>query len=300
MTSLIIRNSILKFDTGCFRENKIREAIDNFIQNILNSDKFTNDQKKIIKESSFEINVVGDRNGTIYGYSFVWISSKELYHLLAGNNIDSTPYIIKVVNAEYKPLYDIDISKLDEIDFTQGEYNKKYLEWCNSDSKKWSNDIECFKEELREINEENKYLEIKERLLPYPEVDGEQIKVSEGYVLDQDTNEYNLTKLRSEIKDWITEDMLISSFQKFNTDPNIYTDDKNNKFKYPKISIFNNRDFKTNRNLRIAIVQFSKDSNYKSDASFAKLMRQQTKFTHPETGEIVSCFFSFWKNNLDS
>jgi hypothetical protein len=297
MNSLLKGTSVLKFDTYEFDENKIREAINNFKKEVSESEIISKEDKNIISATEFEINVVGDRLGTLYRYSFVWVGSKELYYLLAGKKVDGSIFLTKMINVEYKPVYNIDVSDIDNIDFTKGEAHKAYLDWCDNDTKRWGNDIEDFKQYLEELEEENKYVEVEDRLFHYPQVDNKCLKVHEGLVLEQNTREYNLTKLRAEIDVWVTEEMLLTAFSKFNTDPKIYRDYKTNTpYKYPLISIFIPKDNKF-KNKKIAIIQFSKSKEHSTDASFAKLMRRQTKFFNPQTNTISNSFFSFWKNN---
>jgi len=298
MNSLLSGTSVLKFDTYDLEEDKIRDAINNFKQEILNSNIISKENKKIISKTDFEINVVSDRLGTLYGYSFVYVGSKELYYLLMGKNIDGSPFIIKMVNPEYIPAYNINVNNMDNIDFTKDEAYKAYLHWCDNDTKRWSNDVFYFKQYLRELEEENKYIEIEDRLFPYPQINNRCLNVHEGLVLEQNTREYNLTKLRAEIDIWVTEEMLLKAFSKFNSDPKNYRDHKTNMiYKYPLISIFTPKDVKF-KNKKIAIIQFSKAKECSSDASFAKLMRRQTKFVNPYNNTVSNSFFSFWKNNF--
>ena len=295
--SFLKGTTILKFDTYNLMENKIGEAINNFIQNVLNSDQVSNETKTIISQSQFEINVVGDRLGTLYKYSFIWVSSKELYYLLAGKKADGSIHTSKMINPEYKPAFNIDISNFDNIDFTKGEANKAYMYWCDNDTKRWGNDVSYFKDYLEQLERENKFLEVEDRLFPFPNIDGQYLKVDEGHILEQNTNEYNLTKLRAEIDNWVTEEMLYNAFNKFNTDPKVYHNYKTgSSYTYPLISIFSSKESK-NKNKKIAIIQFSKAKEYITDASFAKLMRRHVKFFNYETQSVSSSFFSYWKNN---
>lgn len=52
--------------------------------------------------SQIRVNVVQRDNGQMMGYAYVWVTNKEVYHALIGNNIDGTPRIRNIRDPHWK------------------------------------------------------------------------------------------------------------------------------------------------------------------------------------------------------
>jgi hypothetical protein len=282
-----VGTSILKIVTAKYPEEVIRQSINNYIDEILASEKsISQNDKNIITNSKIEINIVKDRQGSGYGFSFIWVSSKE-YYLLLGKELDGSDFEIKIINPEYTPAYNLDITNLDNIDFTTGDAKKYYMNWCEGDTKNWANSIHSFKEYLVE-EQESKYITTSVRKYPYPKSDDYYFEITEGKAFLQESNNYDITKLKGEVEDWVTDEILHEYFDKFNTDNQFYTDyRKKTSYQYPIINTFKNP-----KNKKIAVIQFSKSADHITDASFAKLMRKKTTFTRENLNS--ESYFNFW------
>jgi len=235
---------------------------------------------KDFTKSSFEVNVVKNKDGKKFGHTYVWIEDLHFYNALLGLDFDGTELVEWVDDENWKPPE----KSYDEAMEEAGD------DWCAWDDieklykrpkKKISLEplialpaIKYTSSQLEEINHESEFgfMEI------FP------IKISHK------TGKLN-SLFTNDLPSWVSEELLLNYFKKFERDTIVHIDKKTNKkFTYPIVKIKSKKDIRDIR--RFATITFS--SLHPNTASFLINIVKRVKFEKDGKNQLL--FFSQSKN----
>jgi hypothetical protein len=236
----------------------------------------TKNYDKDFTTSSFEVNVVKNKDGKKFGHTYVWVEDLHFFHALIGLDFDGTQLIEWVEDKDWEPPE----KPMDEAMEEAGD------DWCAWDDiersyKRPKKKIEleplvtlpaikytC--SQLEEINHESQYgfMEI------FP------IKIT------QRIGKLNVL-FTNDIPEWVNEELLFSYFHKFEKDKLKHQDKKSRKyFQYPIVKIKSKKDFRGFR--RFGTITFS--SLYPNTVSFLINVVKRVDFTDGKNTALL--FFS--------
>lgn len=217
----ISENGYLFIQSGILNEDQIEKCIKDAVSYL--SETYQLD----FKNFKYIINVVCNREGKKFGHTYVWVNDDRVYYALIGRNLDGTFRFEEVPDEDWtEPEEDYDEAieaacgdwgdeaEIDER-YTRPMIRKKLEPLVTLPAIKYTEDQEI------EINNASKFgfLEIFET------------KITEKI------GKLN-TLFSSNIPDWVTEEILLGIFKKFNKDDIVYTEKKSKKkFTYPIVKI---------------------------------------------------------------
>ena len=254
--SKITKDRFLKVDSGLLNHRQISSVITNYIKQLsLLEPK--------LATCDFFINVVEDKEGTKFGFSYLWVSNIMVYNALLGNNFDSSERFEMVEDMDWEePERDyFDAMKeaedsgewglmgMVEDQYTRPKIKKKLSPLFKNVIVKYS------KEQIQKSNEDHKIIEFEKLHVTYT---GKKLNSLYSTCVPM----------------WVTKEMIYNFFEKFIQDKKNYKDKEKKEFKYPIVNI--NED-KTNKwsktDSNIIKVSFS---NYDKNIAFflSKLFRK--------------------------
>lgn len=122
---------------------------------------------------------------------------------------------------------------------------------------------------------------------------------------DKDLNPYTLRS--NDVPTWVTDESIRDVFAPYNTDQNVYsrtmTDSTHGRHQreivYPVVRKCQREAYRDGKPIEITniFVEFSKALAHKHDAAVARRMCRQVQISNPETGEICTILFDFWREH---
>lgn len=214
----------------------------------------TKNYDKDFTTSSFEVNVVKNKDGKKFGHTYAWVEDLHFFNALIGLDFDGSQLIEWKEDEDWEPPE----KPMDEAIEEAGD------DWCAWD------DIE------RSYKRPKKKIEL-EPLVTLPAIKYTSAQLEEinhesqyGFMeifpikLSQKFGKMNVL-YTNDIPKWVTEDLIFNYFKKFERDDRIHNDKKSKKkFRYPVVKIKSKKDFREMR--RFCTITFS--SLYPQTASF--------------------------------
>ncbi len=222
--------------------------------------------------------------GVSVGYSYLWIDSTEIFYMLTGFNPDGTDRF-----EEEKPSEDIEeLSNFENLSF------EKIIEIYNSKPRLMRALPPLLSIPAYIYTEEQKSKVIEQLIeakrtetgLEDPDISDENtdygffVCVRSSITNDRIKPGSDRCKLYGEVKEWVTEKMLMNNFGRFNTSE---FKDATGKPKYPQITIMDHTNPERKRlGLKKVFIQFFNTGSSSYDATFALQMNRKCKFTKIE------------------
>lgn len=268
--SKISETGYLFIHSGVLENNQIEECLKDSI-NFL-SENFDTD----FKNTKIEINVVRNKEGKKYGHTYAWVSNDSVFNALIGKNFDGSDRIEMMEDEDWEPPeedYDTALEAAGGSWAMMTEIGDKYR--CPLIEKKLEPlvtlpGIRYTPEQEREVGGESKigFLEVFDT------------KLSEKF------GKLN-TIFSDNIPEWITEEIILDMFSKYNRDDTVYMEKKTrNRFTYPIVKIKKKKNFKEER--RFCTVTFS--PLFKNTATFLINLVKRIEVEHE--GKKTLLFFS--------
>ena len=186
------------------------------------------------EKTEIEVNVVKNKEGKKFGHSYCWVSNEEVYNALIGKNFDGSSRYEEVEDEDWvEPEQDYDEAMeeaggswalMTEI----GDRYRRPMKRIDLEPLVTLPAIKYTESQLKEINNESEFGFVE--IFPI--------------MLTEKTGKLN-TIFSDNIPDWITEEILLKRFSKFNKDNIVYCEKKSRKkFTYPIVKIKIKRDKK--------------------------------------------------------
>lgn len=303
-----LNQSNLYIISGVLTQEQVESAFTVFFNKLRETPPYSNDPE--IKVATFEVNVVTNADGMLFGVTYAWVSSPKIYNIIVGLNPDGS----ERVREEPDPTW---------VRPTKKEKTGKFMWADDGDSDDEREGRGEYARPMRRIKLDPiatlpavqytaKQLEAVGSKLREEAASkgGDPDKVSvptygyfsvlRSFVNLPDSEEVDQSTICCrDAPSWVTEEMIRAQFAKFSTDTNVHivkVDREVQKITYPKVRMRDNhykvgQDGKYNK---IVYVTFSNLSAHIADAAFALQMRTKT-FVKQEGKKPVCLIFSFWK-----
>ena len=228
------------------------------------------------KNSDVVVNVVKNKEGKKFGHSYAWVDSLPVFYALIGRNFDGSLRFEELPDEDWEePEEDYDDAVAGALgDWAdEAEVEEKYtrpMKRVEIEPLVTLPGIKLTEEQEKEINYESKigFLEIFET------------KISEKF------GKLN-TLYSGDIPVWVTEEMLLRYFKKFEKDKTVYMEKKTRKkFSYPIVKIKSKKEFRGTR--YSCTITFS--SMRKNSASFLINLVKRVEFSKDDKKTLL--FFS--------
>ena len=275
--SKISEPGYLFIHSGILENNQIEECLKDSI-NFL-SENFDRD----FQNTEIEINVVKNREGKKYGHTYAWVSNNNVFNALIGKNFDGSELIEMVEDQDWEP--------------PEEDYDTA----IESASGSWAM--------MAEIADRYERPLIRKKLDPLVtlpgikytpeqelEVDGES-KIGFLEVFDTKLTEKpgKLNTIFSDkIPEWITEEILLDRFKKFNKDHTVYVEKKSKRrFSYPIVKIKKKKNFREEK--RYCTITFS--PMFRNTSTFLINLVKRVEIVHGDNKALLFFSQSKSKNN---
>ena len=265
---LFIHSGVLENDQI---EECLRDCIDFLSENF--------DQE--FKNTQLEINVVKNREGKKYGHTYAWVSDENVFNALIGKNFDGSERIEMMDDEDWEP--------------PEEDYDTAMEAAGGS----WAL--------MTDIGDKYRRPKIKKTLEPLVTMPGieyspeQEIEAGSkiGFVevfdvkLTEKIGKLN-TIFSDNIPDWVTEEMLLNRFKKFNRDRTVYMEKKTkSRFTYPVVKIKKKKNFREEK--RFCTITFS--PLYKNTATFLINLVKRVEIEHGDKKALLFFSQSKSKNN---
>lgn len=235
--SKISEPGYLFIHSGILENNQIEECIKDSIKSL--SENFN----KKFTDIKIEINVVKNKEGKKFGHTYAWINNVEIFNALIGKNFDGSLRFEEVEDEDWEPP------------------EKDYSEALEEAGGSWA--------KMADVEDLYTRPMIRKKLDPLVTLPG--IKYTEeqeletgskiGFLEIFDTKlSEKMGKLNTIFSDniplWVTEELLLARFKKFNRDDTIYMEKRTrNRFTYPIVKIKKKKNFREEK--RFCTITFS-------------------------------------------
>lgn len=272
----ITKDRFLKVDSGLLNQRQISSILTNYIKQLSLLEPKT-------QKCNFYINVVEDKEGVKFGFSYLWVSNFMIYNALLGNNFDGTERFEMIEDMDWEePEKDYfgamkeaedsgewGLMGMVEDQYTRPKIKKKLNPLFKIVVAKYSS------EQRQKSNEDHKIIEFEKLHVTYT---------------DKKLNSIYSTCVPT----WVTKEMIYNFFEKFIQDKKFYKDKEKKEFKYPIINVNEDKTNKwSKKSSNIIKVSFS---NYDKNIAFflSKLFRK-VKISNDEGKEH---FFFFTQSSV--
>lgn len=234
-------------------------------------------------DTLIEINVVKNKEGKKFGHTYAWVSNEMVFNALIGKNFDGSLRFEEVEDEDWEPP------------------EKDYSEAMKEAGGSWA--------KMADVEDQYTRPYIRKELEPIVTLPGikynqEQLKEVEGgsqigfleifdTKLTDRSGKLN-TIFSDNIPDWMTEEILLDRFKKFNKDKTVYMEKKTrNRFTYPVVKIKKKRNSREDK--KYCTVTFS--PLHKNTASFLINLVKRVEFVNEDNKAMLFFSQSKSKNN---
>ena len=238
---------------------------------------------KKYEKTQIEVNVVKNKEGKKFGHSYCWVSDKEVFNALIGNYFDGSPMTEEIEDPDWvEPEQDYD-EAMEEAGGSWammaeiGDRYRRPTKTIDLEPLVTLPAIKYTDSQLEEVNRESDFGFVE--IFPI--------------MLTEKHGKIN-TIFSDNIPDWVTEEILLKRFKKFNNDQTVYQDKKTKKrFTYPIVKIKKKRDQRGIKNF--CTISFS--HLYKNTATFLINLVKRIEIEEGENKALLFFSQSKTRNN---